>query len=110
MNSASTIADITFPSHPQPIPIDQILGLIREMLDSCGPCNRNDLAIIMIEALIEAGIDTGRPIVAAARRLGFDPRHVGAILNKSKGSDPARHLWQRGSDGVYSLHPAVTAA
>lgn len=110
MKPASSAADIMVPSSPRPIGIDVVLHRIRRLLDGCGTSNLNDLAIVAIEALIEEGVDTGPQIVGAARSLGFNARHVGAILGRSEGGNPARHRWQRGADGVYRLHGARAAA
>lgn len=116
MHSATggiSAADITVPSSAAalpPIAIDGVLHRVREMLDGCGTSNRNDLLVIAIEALIEAGVDAGPRIVGAAASLGFKPAHAGALLATGEGGSPERHRWQRGSDGVYRLHPAKLAA
>jgi hypothetical protein len=81
---------------------DALLG-IREMLDGC-EANQNERAIVAITALIEAGFNTGPRIVGAAKWLGFDPAHAGAVLKKSTGPNSARHWWKRCIDGIYSSH------
>lgn len=98
-------ADI-FPITPPSADVDGI----GRMLDSCGASNRNDLLIIAIEALIEAGGYTGPGIVSAAIALGFKASHAGVILSANRGRSPDRHRWQRDSDGVYYLHPVKLAA
>lgn len=102
-------ADIVIPSSPQTIAIDEILHSIRQMLDGCGTSNRNDLAIIAIEALIDVGVNTGPRIIGAAVSIGFNRAHVGAILTKSEGGNPDRHRWQRDAEGTYRLHPIEVA-
>lgn len=110
MNPTLSAADITVPSSPRPIAIDVVLHRVRQLLDGCGTSNRNDLAVVAVEALIEAGVNTGPSIVGAARSLGFKASHVGAVLGRSEGGNPARHHWQRGSDDVYRLHAGKLAA
>lgn len=83
---------------------------IGRMLDGCGTDNRNDLLIIAIEALIDGGVNTGPDIVSAAVALGFKPSHAGKILSASQGTNPNRHRWQRGVNGVYCLHLVTLAA
>ncbi len=91
---------------PEAINIDRI----QRMLDDCDTSNRNDLLMIAIEALIDRGVDTGPRIVGAAASMGFKRAHAGAVLSKSEGGSPDRHRWQRGSDGIYRLHPNLLAA
>lgn len=110
MNPKLSAADITVPSSPRPIAIDVVMHRVRQLLDGCGTSNRNDLAVVAVEALIETGVNTGPAIVGAARSLGFKASHVGAVLSKSGGGNPVRHRWQCGSDGVYRLHPTALAA
>ncbi len=110
MTKRINAADLTVPSSLRPIAIDVVLDRLRQLLDACGTSNRHDLVIVAIEALIEEGVNTGPQIIGAARSLGFKACHVGVILGKSEGGNPDRHRWQRGTDGVYRLHPARAAA
>jgi hypothetical protein len=82
---------------------------LRCLLDDCGP-NKNDRAIVLITACISDGVNTGREIIARGVSLGLDPAHVALILSKDAGSNPDRHRWQRGGDGVYYLHSVKLAA
>ncbi len=79
------------------------LHRVRQMLDGCGTGNRNDLLVIAISALIEAGVNTRGAIVGAAISLGFKCGHAGAILSNSIGGNPSRAKWQRGAEGVYAV-------
>jgi len=98
-------------SHPSASPSAVVdLDGIKRMLDDCQTSNKNDLVVIAIEALIGAGVNIGPRIIGAARSIGFDPKHAGAVLGRSEGRDPGRHRWQRDSDGVYRLHSAAQKA
>ena len=113
-------ADIVFPSQeaaptPQPpivtaaLDMDAIEHSIWQLLGACGEANKNDRLVVVIEALIEAGVNTRPRIIGAAKGFGFDRGHVGAVLEKSEGPDPRRHRWQRDANGVYRTHAAVPA-
>jgi hypothetical protein len=78
------------------------LDPIREMLNGCGT-NKNDKAIVAIEALIGDGVDTGSEIVAAMGLLGFDKGHAGITLKAGLGRVPALHRWSKNDDGRYRL-------
>ena len=69
-------ADIVVPSskpatRSAPAPVDALLQNIRVDLDGCRTTDRNVLLTIAIEALVDAGVDTGPQIVGAAVSLGF---------------------------------------
>lgn len=77
---------------------------LEKLIDDSGPgTNRNELAIVLIQACITAEIDRGSQIVGVISSLGFDARHVGAILSKGAGNYPDRH-WKKDGDGRYRLH------
>lgn len=73
--------------------------------------NRHELAIVLITAFIDYGINTGRRIIKAMETLGFHPSHVAIVLKTGTGSDPTQYRWQRDEDGVYFTHfvPAPSA-
>lgn len=78
---------------------------LRGLLASCGEAsNQNERVTVLISACIDEGINTGPQIVGVVKALGFNPRHVGAMLKNDCGSSPTRHRWLRGTDGIYSLH------
>lgn len=60
--------------------------------------NKDQLAVLLIGAVIIHGFDRGNRITGALARLGMNRRHAGIILDRHAGS-----LWQRGDDGRYSL-------
>ena len=65
--------------------------------------NQHDRVVVLIKACITAGIDEGKRIVGALKRLEYDGQFVGILLNKRAGNDPARHDWRRDDDGRYHL-------
>lgn len=67
-------------------------------------CNRNELAIALIEACISSSIDLGPDIFRTVTSLGLHPRSVGIQLDQNRGPNPARHRWFRTGDGRYFLH------
>ena len=68
-----------------------------------GTCNKTDLVLVLVEACLDEGIDTGRGIVIALSDIGFDRRHVGITLAGNTGHDPERHRWFKTDDGRYAL-------
>lgn len=76
---------------------------LRDELVACG-CNRNDQAVILIQACIESGIDEGTDIVRTVAALGLHKASVGAQLGHNTGRNPARHLWFKTDQGRYRLH------
>jgi len=82
---------------------DFLQGL-RKLALACGPdSNQHDKAIVLINACIEAGINTGKLIVGTLVCVGFNPRHIGKLLKDFRGTDLSRHYWQRDQEGVYSV-------
>jgi len=63
--------------------------------------NKHDLATVAIHVCIEAGVNRGKDIINALGEKGFNRKHVGLTLRQLRGSDPARHEWERDEDGVY---------
>lgn len=63
--------------------------------------NKHDRAILCIGICVENGIDTMSSIVSTLMKLSFNNGHVGAVLKNNTGTNPARHLWSRDSDGRY---------
>lgn len=76
---------------------------LRQLKADCGP-NKHDQATALITACIMEGMDTGKRIIGALKVLGFDPQHVGIILNEGTGLDPERHHWRRDQEGTYAVH------
>lgn len=69
--------------------------------------NQNVVAITLIEACILHGIDRGPRIREALGVIGCDRDHIGIMLAKNRGPNPARHRWQRGDDHKYRLLDSV---
>lgn len=67
-------------------------------------CNANDRARVLIQALIETGVNRGSDIVATLVRLDFDKSHAGATLANGCGSDAERFDWYKNADGTYVNH------
>ena len=93
---------------PDSNPIDPNTALFRRLRAIKAACglkpNKDDLAIVLITACIQEGLNQGRRITGALERLGLNRRHAGKILAEGTGDCPSRHRWQRDSDGFYSLH------
>lgn len=83
--------------------IAAIFDRLRGLMAACGS-NKHDVAIALISACIEEGVDTGPRIIGTLRRLELNPGHAARMLKEGTGSDPARHRWQRDEEGRYSLH------
>lgn len=60
--------------------------------------NKDELAELLIGAVISHGFDRGNRITGALARLDMNKRHAGIILSRYVG-----RLWQRGEGGRYSL-------
>lgn len=67
-------------------------------------CNKNDQVITLITARLDAGPRVGTSLVRNIAALGYNPKHVGAVLSHNCGTNPRRHLWRREDDGTYHLH------
>ena len=68
---------------------------LRNLLQTSGN-NRNEAVDVLINALIDAGINTRSRIRGAASRLDCTPAHVVIRLNGGVGD-----RWTRDSDGIY---------
>lgn len=88
-----------------PCDIDEFFLGLRELLDACAGTSRHDQAIVGIHYCIDKGWDTGSQIIGSMKRMGFNGRHIGAVLHAFSGSNPARHYWLRGEDGRYRNLP-----
>lgn len=75
------------------------LGDLRALMDAVGP-NKNERAIVLIEALIGQGIDDTSGILDVANRLNFTRGHVPAILNDLVGN---RDRWAKDENGRFRL-------
>jgi hypothetical protein len=62
--------------------------------------NMNDRAYVLIGACLEEGVNTVPQIIEAVAPLGFNKRHLGALLTQGKGG-----WYQRDGAGVVSLKP-----
>lgn len=58
----------------------------------------NDRAYVLIGACIEEGINTVPQIIEAVAPLGFNKRHLGALLTQGKGG-----WYRRNADGTLYL-------
>jgi hypothetical protein len=65
--------------------------------------NKHEVAIVLILACIEEGVNTRGRIGTVLAHIGLDRAHVMIILNEGTGVDPSRHRWSRDGNGVYSL-------
>lgn len=94
-------------------PVDQdtkaAFDRLRATLDACGP-KKDARAIAGIAACIAEGMNTRARIVGALRELNLDYRHVNIVLNTSTADDPARGLWKRDAEGIYTLHSQTLSA
>jgi hypothetical protein len=73
---------------------------LRAMLSSCDK-NKHSRFIVLVNALLEGGVNLGPRIVGIAGRLGFNKKHAGLMLSELTGNDPVRHYWRRDDDGRY---------
>lgn len=77
--------------------VNAIFGRLRALIEACGPgTNKNDRLTVLINACIDEGINTGARIVGAAKKLGFNDEHAGAVLRSGIGD-----RWAREDDGTY---------
>jgi len=65
----------------------------------------SDRVVILIKACIYLGFNTANLIVGAVRKLGFNNRHVGAVLTNCTGDDPNKHHWQLIDGQYYVFRP-----
>lgn len=78
-----------------PLDMREFFYDLRELLDACADASRHDQAKVGISFCIDHGIDTGPEIIGVMRQMGFNNRHIGAVLHAFSGASPARHYWQR---------------
>ena len=65
-------------------------------------------ATVAIGACILHGMTSGRRIVGALVKLGFDKQHAGIVLDKATGPVPRQHEWYKDEGGNYQLHDLPT--
>lgn len=70
--------------------------------------NKNEQAIVMIEACLDTGIRQGNEIRTKLIKLGFNGRSIGIQLRTNAGLDPERHRWFKDENGDYRLHTGST--
>jgi hypothetical protein len=81
-----------------------IFQRLRKLKADCGfKPSKNDLAVVLISACIEEGLDTGPRIVGALAKLGLNKSHAGLTLRQGAGQAEA-HRWFRDGEGRYHLH------
>lgn len=74
---------------------------LRDLVTHCGNgSNKHDVAIVLITACIQEGVDTGPRIIATLKHLSFNPRHIAILLKKGTGRDRDAHRWSRAEDGT----------
>ncbi|WP_264447467.1 hypothetical protein [Novosphingobium sp. JCM 18896] len=106
----TNLSDDNSPPWEQEVPNieSQSEGLImrlRRVAKDCGDgANINDRITAIIAACIEEGIHGEGQIVAVLMGLGFNNRHVGAILNGHAGRNGAHHLWRKEPGKIYRLN------
>lgn len=98
MNTNVNIAAVRI----KPRPNDPLIDGLRALMGDCGS-NKHDRAIVVIIALIGQGIDASERMMPILHRLGFNAQHIGIVLSRHTGDDPARHYWHRDDAGVYAL-------
>lgn len=99
---------ITNPSAGQPANItatwtqdewDDFYQRLERLDDARDPkMNKNDRAYVLIAACIDEGINTVPQIIEAVAPLGFNKRHLGALLTQGKGG-----WYRRDAAGVLRL-------
>lgn len=93
-----------------------IFRRLRALLAKSGDLNQHELAILLIGACIMEGFNTGKRIIGALEKLGFNKQHVGMMLRNGSGEDPERYYWRRTPLGTYEMLeapaplPTATAA
>jgi hypothetical protein len=82
----------------------ELLEELRELDRSLDPTvNKNDRVIVLITALIDAGVNTRSQIVGVLTNLAFDRGHVALQLKHGTGDNPDRFRW-RAEAGMYRNH------
>lgn len=78
---------------------------LRELKRACGRgANMNDVAVVLITACIEEGLNVRARIIPALEHLGLEWNHVARTLRVETGDDPRLSRWSRRADGTYVLH------
>lgn len=72
--------------------------------------NMNERVITLVEAYLIDGPATDSDIASALNELGFDRKHVWALLRQDTGPSSDRHRWLRDEDGLLSPHSSLAAA
>ena len=94
----------THPSERAPFS-DALYQDMKNLIASCGvEANRHDLAIVVIEASLDDGINTKPHLIGFLQHLGFDRGHVANLLK----FETASRRWQC-VNGVYSTRPELPA-
>lgn len=82
-----------------------LIDSLRELDIACSPhATKNDRAIILIHACIDAGQNTHGRIIGILHAIGWNLKHAQIVLNKSAGNNPTLHRWQRDETGGYRNH------
>lgn len=80
---------------------DEFQQRLERLDDARDPkANMNDRAYVLIGACIEEGINTVPQIIATVAPLGFNKRHLGALLTQGRGG-----WYRRDATGALSLRP-----
>lgn len=75
---------------------------LEDLLHHCrnGEANKHAQVAALIDACIDAGINTGPWIIGTVSSMGFNTRHVGKILHDNKDE-----RWRRDADRRYTNGP-----
>ncbi len=66
--------------------------------------NKDEVALRLISACLDEGLDTQARIVAVLDRLDFRRDHVMSLLDREAGKDNSSARWFRDADGRYRPH------
>ena len=108
----SSVLDLIVPASPLPselkrLQTDALFRDLRHLKAACGAkANKNDVAVILITACLDHGLNFRARIVGALTRVGLNELHVVNILNRETGDDPATSRWSRDGADRYRLHLA----
>lgn len=81
-----------------------LIGRLRNLRDSCGEgSNKHDLAIVLISACLDEGVNTKTSIIGVLTAVGFNPKHVAIVLKNETGNNPASSRWRIDDEGRHSL-------
>ncbi len=70
-------------------------GLEHLLAEHGAGLNRNDQARLLIAACVSEGINTVPKIITAVAPIGFNPRHLGVLMNNDQDG-----WWRRADRGV----------